>query len=392
VPGPPLKPGAQGRQPPAPLLPGCLLLEDGTYFEGNGAGASATTTGEVVFTTGMVGYPESLTDPSYRGQILTFTYPLLGNYGVGDPRRRDAFGLPVSFESGSIQVRAAVLQSLTPPHHWASALSLPEWAARAGVPILTGIDTRRLTAHLRTRGVLRGLVHVGAPLPSRDDLARALRRAPRYEEEDLVSQVTPRQAQVLASGRRGAPLVAVVDCGCKASILRSLLGRGLDVLRLPAREAVPERFHGRRVLGLLVGNGPGDPATLQGVVEAVREVRRRDLPTLGICLGQQLLGQAAGGTTYKMKFGHRGQNKPVLFPDGRAYILSENHGYAVDPKSLKGTGLRPWAVDPDDGTLEGLRDPKGRVLSLQGHPEGGPGPREAGFVFDLFAQKVRRAA
>ncbi len=392
MPGPPLKPGAQGRQSPAPLRPGCLLLEDGTYFEGMGAGASATTTGEVVFTTGMVGYPESLTDPSYRGQILTFTYPLLGNYGVGNPRRRDAFGLPVSFESGSLQVRAALFQNLTEPHHWASALSLPEWARRANVPLLTGIDTRRLTAHLRTKGVLRGLVHVGASLPSRSALARTLARAHRYEEEDLVAQVSPPRAVLVRSGRPRAPLVAVVDCGCKASLLRSLLTRGLDVLRLPASEGVPERFDGRRVAGLFVGNGPGDPATLRGVVEAIAEVRRRDLPTLGICLGQQLLGQAAGATTYKMKFGHRGQNKPVLFPDGRAYILSENHGYAVEAKSLEGTGLRSWAVNPDDGTLEGLRDARGRVLSLQGHPEGGPGPREAGFVFDLFAGKVRRSS
>jgi carbamoyl-phosphate synthase small subunit len=367
-----------------------LLLEDGTYFEGGGAGASGRVVGEVVFTTGMVGYPQALTDPSFRGQILTFTYPLLGNYGVPDLAGRDRWGLPYPFESGSLQVRAAILESLTPPHHFASRLSLPEWAERAHVPLLHSVDTRELTSHLRTRGVLRGVVAVGDPLPPRRELLRELERAPRYEEEDLVRQVSPKAPERTRSGRPDAPLVAVTDCGCKASILRSLLSRGLDVVRLPSSEGIPERFEGQRVVGALVGNGPGDPATLTPVVEGVRDWLKRGKPTLGICLGQQLIAEAKGARTFKLKFGHRGQNKPVVFPDGRAYILSENHGYAVLPRSLRGTGLRPWAYNPDDGTLEGMRDASGRLISLQGHPEGAPGPGEAGFVFDLFTAKLKR--
>lgn len=338
----------------------------------------------------MVGYPESLTDPSFRGQILTFTYPLLGNYGVPPPTGTDRWGLPHGFESGEIQVRAAIMQSLEPPHHWNAKISLPDWAARAGVPLLVGVDTRRLTALLRSRGVMRGLVAVGRQIGSSTALLKQLARAPRYEEEDFVAEVSPRRPQLLRAGPRGAPLVAAVDCGIKASILRSLLTRGLDVVRWPAREVVQEKFEGRKVAGVLVGNGPGDPSTLGAVVDSLRASERRGTPVLGICLGQQLLAMARGGSTFKLKYGHRGQNKPVVFPDGRACILSENHGYAVDPRSLKATGLQAWARNPDDGTLEGLRDPRGRVLALQGHPEGGPGPREAGFVFDLFAEKVRR--
>jgi carbamoyl-phosphate synthase small subunit len=384
--------GTQGPRSAPPARSGRLLLEDGTCLDGEGYGAERTVAGEVVFTTGMVGYPESLTDPSYRGQILTFTYPLLGNYGVPDPNAKDAWGLPAGFESPEIQVRAALMQSLEPPHHWNSKISLPDWARRSGVPLLVGIDTRRLTALLRSRGVMRGIVTVGKKVGSETELRRQLSAAPRYEEEDFVEQVTPRKPKRIACGKRGAPLVAVIDCGVKASILRSLLRRGVDVVRWPAADPVEERFEGRKVVGVLVGNGPGDPAMLHTVVSSLKDTQKRGVPVLGICLGQQLLAEARGGRTFKLKFGHRGQNKPAVFPDGRAYILSENHGYAVDPASLKGTGLVPWAFNPDDGTLEGMRDERGRVLALQGHPEGGPGPREAGFVFDQFVQKLRRSA
>lgn len=373
-------------------LLGRLVLEDGTVFEGRGFGASTTVAGEVVFTTGMVGYPESLTDPSYRGQILSFTFPLLGNYGVPAPNARDVWGLPSGFESPAIQARAMICRSLTPPHHWASSLSLPEWLARAKVPGVAEVDTRRLTEHLRAQGVMRGLVAVGRTLPSPEAHRRQLARAPRYEDEDHVAAVAPKAPVWVKSGGRALGRVAVLDCGCKASILRALLRRRLDVLRWTPGERVPERFDGKTIDAVLVANGPGDPANLVPVVETVREVLDGARPVLGICLGHQLVALARGGTTYKLKFGHRGQNKPVVFPDGRSYILSENHGYAVDEASLRTTGLEPWARNPDDGTLEGFRDARGRIIALQGHPEGGPGPREAGFVFDLLAEKVRRSA
>ena len=378
----PNRPGQEG-------LRGTLFLEDGTRFEGEGIGAPTRRVGEVVFTTGMVGYPESLTDPSFRGQILTFTYPLIGNYGVPRVQARDGWGLPL-LESEEIQVRGVVLRGTTPPSHWSSDRSLEAWLTEEGIPGVRGVDTRHLTQHLRSGGVLRGTLHVGSAddVPSDEELRRTIANAPGYAEENYMAEVAPKRPKLL--GPPKAPLVAVLDCGVKASILRALLDRGLGVLRLPFDEPVPTRWEGRRIVGLLVGNGPGDPAALAATIEELRRPSTRSLPTLGICLGHQLLALSRGATTFKLKYGHRGQNKTLCFNDGRAFIVSENHGYAVDARSLEGSGLDPWATNPDDGTLEGFRDRAGRVLALQGHPEGHPGPQEAGFVFDAFVGKVKR--
>ena len=370
---------------------GTLFLEDGTRFDGEGFGAAGRRVGEVVFTTGMVGYPESLTDPSFRGQILSFTYPLLGNYGVPFADARDRDGLP-QLESAGLQVRGMVVRGVTRPNHWAMGRSLETWLADEGVPGIRGVDTRRLTEHLRARGVLRGAIDVraGGPSPPDEELARAIERAPAYADEEFVAEVAPKSPTVVA--RDGGPVVAVLDCGIKASIVRALLDRGLTVLRLPWDATVPDRWEGRRVAGLVVGNGPGDPTRLGATVEELGRRSNRARTTLGICLGHQLLALARGGTTFKLKYGHRGQNKTICFPDGRALIMSENHGFAVDPASLRGTDLVPWAENPDDGTLEGLRDAAGRLFALQGHPEGHPGPQEAGFVFERFAERVRKEA
>jgi carbamoyl-phosphate synthase small subunit len=371
-------------------LTGTLFLEDGTRFDARGFGAVGRRVGEVVFTTGMVGYPESLTDPSFRGQILTFTYPLLGNYGVPPVEARDQFGLPTYLESKELQVRGVVVRGLARPNHWQHVHGLDRWLADAGIPGLVGVDTRTLTQHLRSQGVVRGVIDVrtAGDSPSSDELQEALRRAPRYEEENFMSEVAPARPELIPV--EGGPLVAVLDCGIKASIVRALLTRGAAVLRLPPGSIIPERWEDQKIGGILVGNGPGDPAELQPTVEALRTAESLKLPMLGICLGQQLVALARGGRTFKLKYGHRGQNKTACFEDGRALIMSENHGYAVDPSSLQGSGLLPWASNPDDGTLEGLRDAEGRVLTLQGHPEGHPGPQEAGFVFDQFLEQVRR--
>ncbi|MCI4365377.1 MAG: glutamine-hydrolyzing carbamoyl-phosphate synthase small subunit [Thermoplasmata archaeon] len=372
-------------------LRGTLFLEDGTRFDGVGFGARGRKVGEVVFTTGMAGYPESLTDPSFRGQLLTFTYPLLGNYGVPAAGTRDAYGLP-ALESEEIQVRGVIVRGTTVPHHWSSRRSLEDWLETEGVPGIRGIDTRRLTEHLRSRGVLRGVLDV-APLgdpPEDSELARTIARAPAYGDERFMDQVAPTAPTLLL--RDGGPLVAVLDCGIKVSILRALLSRGVSVLRLPYDHEVPAKWEGRKISGLLIGNGPGDPEQLRDTVDELRRPALRALPTLGICLGHQLLALTHGGSTFKLKYGHRGQNKTVSFVDGRSLIVSENHGYAVRPESLHGSRLVPWATNPDDGTLEGLRDRSGRILALQGHPEGHPGPQEAGFVFDRFVAKVKRGS
>lgn len=355
-----------------------------------GFGASTTVVGEVVFTTGMVGYPESLTDPSFRGQILTFTYPLIGNYGVPPTSARDEWGLPRFLESNELQVRGMVVRGLTAPSHWQSRHRVEDWLKEFGIPGVAGVDTRRLTERLRAHGVIRGALCVGGSEPTDEELAEKIRQAPEYADEDYMAQVSVNRASVL--GDPSAPLVALLDCGVKTSIVRALLHRELGVLRLPYDASVPEEWEGRRVQGLVVGNGPGDPERLTSTVAEIRRVSQSELPILGICLGHQLIALARGGRTFKLKYGHRGQNKTVCFPDGRAMIMSENHGYAVAPESLRGTGLLPWATNPDDGTLEGLRDRSGRWVALQGHPEGHPGPQEAGFVFEDFATRVRRRA
>lgn len=375
----------------ADALGGTLFLDDGTRFDGQGLGNPGRRVGEVVFSTGMVGYPEALTDPSFRGQILTFTYPLIGNYGVPAAHARDADGLPV-LESDEIQVRGIVVRGTTRPSHRTSRRSLEEWLREERVPGVSGVDTRRLTEHLRTHGVLRGViaVHPADDRPSDEELTRAIAQAPAYADENFMAEVAPKAPTLLA--RSVGPVVAVLDCGVKASIFRALLDRGVTVLRLPYDHEVPTKWEGRRIAGLLVGNGPGDPAALAVTIAELGRPSTHDLPTLGICLGHQLLALSRGATTFKLKYGHRGQNKTICFADGRALIVSENHGFAVDPASLKGSGLEPWATNPDDGTLEGLRDRTGRVLALQGHPEGHPGPQEAGFVFDRFVSKVRRRA
>ena len=234
------------RAEPAALW-GTLFLEDGTRFDGRGFGAAATRVGEVVFNTGMTGYPESLTDPSYRGQILTFTFPLLGNYGVPDPHARDEYGLPRFLESDDIQVRGVVVRDLTRASHWQSTRSFSQWLAESeAFPGIAGIDTRRLTEHLRSRGVLRGVLDVSpsADRPSTEELERRLRAAPVYPEEALVPEVSVQKPVVY--GPTDRPLVALLDCGVKASIPRALLSREMSVLRLPYDHEVPERWEGRR--------------------------------------------------------------------------------------------------------------------------------------------------
>ena len=359
-----------------------LVLNDGTVLKGEGFGFSSITVGEIVFNTGMVGYTESLTDPSYRGQILCFTYPLIGNYGVPEFRRRDKYNLPVGFESESIQVSGVIVNEICEkPSHWASKITLNEWLKQSKVSGIYGIDTRELTKKIRVHGVMMSILEVSKEPSSDDFLIKKLENNLNYNDINFVEKVSVKEPVEYGVGDNK---VVLIDCGVKLNIVRELLRRGLKVIRVPydtsSRDILD--FQPR---GVIVSNGPGNPKQCVKTVRTVNELFDESIPLLGICLGTQIIGLALGGDTYKLKYGHRGQNKPCIDLETlRSYVTSQNHGYAINPKSLEGTGLKPWFVNADDKTIEGLKHKNGRCISVQFHPEASPGPNDTEYVFDEF--------
>lgn len=352
-----------------------LELEDGTVMHGAGFGAARAVAGEVVFNTAMAGYVESLTDPSYRGQILVMTYPLVGNYGVPSPRAPGSLDGP--FESGRIQVQGLVVQHYVPqPSHHAARRSLGDWLAGEDVPAVTGIDTRTLTRRLREFGTMRGWLSPDAMTPA-DVRGQA-------DERDMRAGIFHEVAPPAPIRYDGGPLeILVVDAGAKDNIVRSLLARGASVTRAPWHcdlAPLADRAH-----GVLIGNGPGDPKDLGSLIAQVRSLLGRPrLPVFGVCLGNQILCLAAGGDTYRLPYGHRGVNQPVRdLQTGRCYITSQNHGYAVREDSLP-AGWQPWFTNINDGSNEGIRSAAGPHSSVQFHPEASPGPQDTAHLFDDF--------
>ena len=347
-----------------------LVLEDGSVFEGHSFGFPGPVAGEVVFNTGMVGYPETLTDPSYKGQILVTTYPLIGNYGVSSDDPVDEVGGP--FESGRLQISGLVVSEVSSDHnHWKATRSLPQWLLEQEVPALWGIDTRSLTRRLREKGSLLGKILVGADDVEFHD----------PNSDNMVDLVSVNSPVVYA---RGKPRVVVIDGGCKNSIIRSMLARGVTVIRVPwDYDFLVEEFD-----GVLISNGPGDPKACRKIIAQVRRVMERESPIFGVCLGHQILALAAGGNTYKLKYGHRSQNQPCKeIGTNRCYITSQNHGYAVDPQTLP-AGWEPWFTNANDGTNEGLRHRSRPFMSVQFHPEAAPGPVDTNFLFDKFLRML----
>lgn len=360
-----------------------LLLEDGTSFIGHGFGATGKVSGETVFSTSMVGYPEALTDPSYKGQILTLTYPLVGNYGV--PPNDLNLGIPLYFESERIQVSGLIIHELcTEPYHWASTRTLDKWLINEGIPGIYGIDTRRLTKKLRTEGVMLGILQVYAQdeEPDIEKLLAEAKHIPDPNLTDLVKEVTIKEPVRHEIG--GKNTVVLVDCGAKHSILRNLLKNGVNIVR------VPYDFSAKKILeyqpsGIAISNGPGDPKKCTKTIECVKDLVEADVPVMGVCMGNQILALAMGADTYKLKYGHRSQNQPVLLTEtGRCYITTQNHGYAVKMESLKETNLEAWFVNANDKTVEGVKHRKKPVFALQWHPEAAPGPYDTEFLFEEF--------
>ena len=356
-----------------------LLLEDGFELTGEGFGASGEAFGEVVFNTSISGYQEVLTDPSYRGQIVTMTYPLIGNYGIV-PEDGESSG---TWLSGFVVREVSRLRS-----NWRSTRDLADWLDEKGVVGIQGIDTRALTRHLRMEGARHGVISTADF--DRTSLARKLAASPRIVGIDLVKEVTCTAPYPWAEGLPGAATVeprrhvVVMDCGVKRNILRHLVSSGNRVTVVPAH-APAAQIMGLSPDGVVISNGPGDPEPVSYVIETVKKLIGR-VPVFGICLGQQMLGLALGGKTYKLKFGHHGANHPVKDLDtGRISITSQNHGFNVDMKSLPGGGTRTTHVNLYDGTEEGLENRELRLFSVQYHPEASPGPHDSGYLFSRFA-------
>lgn len=373
-----------------PLKPrkAILVLEDGSYFVGQGFGAVKKVSGEVVFSTSMVGYPEALTDPSYKGQILTLTYPLIGNYGV--PPLDTELGIPLYFESDSIKATGLVIHELCEkPHHWASTKTLGTWLKSENVPGICGIDTRKLTKKLRIKGVMLGILQVyeEGEEPNIEKLLKKAEKIPDPNLKDLVGEVTIKEPIRHEAG--GNKVVVLIDCGTKYGILRNLLKRGINVVR------VPYNFSSKEIMeynpsGVVISNGPGDPKKCAKTIECVRELVEEDVPIMGICLGTQILTLALGGDTYKMRYGHRAQNQPVIdLATSRCHITTQNHGYAVNLDSVYGTGLKVWFMNADDKTVEGVKHESKPAFAFQWHPEASLGPYDTEFLFDEFLKLAR---
>ncbi len=365
-----------------------LVLEDGSEFVGWAFGKPRSQAGEVVFTTGMAGYPQSLTDPSFRGQILVSTYPLVGNYGVPlDPATGgpvlDGRGIPAHFESDRVQVSGFVVSEVCDePSHFANGSTLSSWLEKSNVPGIAGIDTRALTERLREHGVMRGKILVDGT----KDVT--------FDSGDVphpVAEVSPKTAQTYPAeptGGKRAPRIVLVDCGAKANILRCLVARKVEVVRVPWNHDLS----GLDYDGVFLSNGPGDPKACGKTIATVRRVIAGSKPAFGICLGNQLMALAAGADTYKLPYGHRGQNQPcVEVGTKRCYITSQNHGYAVRGDTLP-ADWEPWFVNGNDGTIEGVKSASGLFSAVQFHPEGCPGPRDTEFLIDRFVAQVRASA
>jgi carbamoyl-phosphate synthase small subunit len=349
-----------------------LVLEDGTEFPGTLFGAPREVCGEVVFNTGMTGYVEALSDPSYKGQILVLTYPLVGNYGV--PREILSTGLPHPFESCGVQVLGLVVSGYQAEYsHHAAAHSLGEWLIRAEVPALEGVDTRRLTRKLREQGTMRGKL---CPAEAEQSLPEDT-----FPADQLVPLVSRPGVDRFEGGDKR---LLLIDCGAKHNIVRSLLRRGVAVTRVSWDYDFLGDFLGAD--GLFLSNGPGDPTAVPLLIQRIREYLGRGKPVFGICLGHQLLALAAGGQTYRLPYGHRSQNQPVVDRlTGQGYITSQNHGYGVDAQRLP-EGFYEWFANVNDGTNEGMRHVRRPFMSVQFHPEAYPGPVETGVLFDEFVR------
>ncbi len=347
-----------------------LVLKNGREFPGLSFGAEKSSWGEVVFNTAMTGYPESITDPSYRGQILVLTYPLVGNYGVPDFQKVD--GLMRHYESEEIHIRGLVISDYTEAYsHWNAVNSLGNWLKERGIPGIYGVDTRELTRLIRENGA-----ETGGIIFNDNSEDPELSNHP-------VEEVSCREPRVYGNGRLS---IALVDCGVKHNIIRSLVRKDTKITRVPW----DYDFSVENYDGIFLSNGPGDPMDCTVTIENLRKQFKKNVPVFGICLGSQIMALAAGAETYKLKYGHRGHNQPVLLCDStKAFISSQNHGYAVKAESLP-ENWKPWFINLNDNTCEGIIHKTRHFYSVQFHPEASGGPTDTRFLFNKFIDDVKK--
>jgi carbamoyl-phosphate synthase small subunit len=350
-----------------------LLLQNGQEFEGFSFGFPKSVAGEVVFNTAMTGYPESLTDPSYKGQILVATYPLIGNYGV--PKTSSENGIPIGYESDKIQITGLVISDYSFAYsHWNANQSLGQWLDESGVPAIFGIDTRELTKVLREHGCMLGKIIV--------DDADVEWYDP--NEEMLVDLVSTKEKVVYGNGKHR---ILLIDCGVKYNIIRSFQKYDTTIIRVPWNYD----FFQEQYDGLFISNGPGDPALCKPLIGNLEKAIGMDTPIFGICLGSQLLGLASGATTFKLKYGHRSHNQPVIEAEtNRCFVTSQNHGFAVDHSKL-GSEWKPYFTNLNDGTCEGIIHRTKPIFATQFHPEASGGPTDTAFLFEKFMRIIEDA-
>lgn len=348
-----------------------LILDDGTVLEGKSFGAEKANAGEVVFSTAMVGYPESLTDPSYLGQILVVTFPLVGNYGV--PEDTYTNGISDYFESEKIHVNGLIISDYSHEYsHWNAKKSLGDWLKEQNIPGIYGIDTRELTKILREKGSMKGKI----VFDNVDEID--------FYDPSFENQVAIASCKEIIEYGKGDKTVVLVDCGVKHNIIRCLLKRNVKLIRVPWNYD----FNQLEWDGLFISNGPGNPDYCEETVKNIRKAMEGNKPICGICMGNQLLSKAGGASTYKLKYGHRSHNQPVQMANGtKCFVTSQNHGYAVDNDSL-GADWEPLFINLNDGTNEGIMHKTKPFFSAQFHPEAASGPTDTAFLFDMFIEKL----
>ncbi|WP_458743135.1 glutamine-hydrolyzing carbamoyl-phosphate synthase small subunit [Candidatus Nitrosocosmicus sp. T] len=359
-----------------------LILDDGSIFEGTGFGFPTSVSGEIVFNTGMVGYTETLTDPSYRGQILCFTYPSIGNYGVPSEKELDEFGLPKYFESDRIQTRGIIVNNLSNvSSHWSCKKTLDQWMFDEKIPGISGVDTRELTKKIRSNGVMNSKIVMEKSQTQNEESFD-------YDSYNFMPEVSISKPTYYGKNS-SSPKIALIDTGTKFSIIRNLLRMGFHVVRMPWDSSI-DQIMAHKPVGVVLSNGPGDPIVCKETIETASELIRRSVPTLGICLGNQILALAGGAKTHKLKFGHRGQNKSCVdLVSDQTIITSQNHGYGIESDSLDKTDFEIWFENIDDHTVEGIRHTEKPIIAVQFHPEASPGPDDCLYVFDKFRDLVK---